>query len=88
MPRRIILFGSHANGTAGPESDVDVLVVFRGTLESRRKRMGEILSSVSDMPVSVDCVVTTEDEIPAQLERHYSIVSVAVREGKTVYESA
>jgi predicted nucleotidyltransferase len=87
-PRRIVLFGSHAKGTSLPGSDVDVLVVFRGKLASKRKRMGEILSSVSDMPVSVDCVVTTEDEIPGLLEKNYSIVSVAVKEGKTVYESA
>ena len=32
-PERIVLFGSHAEGTAGPDSDVDLLVVmpFRGT---------------------------------------------------------
>ncbi len=32
-PERIILFGSHARGDAGPDSDVDLLVVM-----SRRPR--------------------------------------------------
>ena len=35
-PERIILFGSHATGRAGPESDVDLLVVMRG-VEGRRR---------------------------------------------------
>jgi len=26
-PEKIILFGSHARGTAGPDSDVDLLIV-------------------------------------------------------------
>jgi predicted nucleotidyltransferase len=26
-PEKVILFGSHARGTAGPDSDVDLLVV-------------------------------------------------------------
>jgi uncharacterized protein len=29
-PERIILFGSHARGDAGPDSDVDLLVLMRG----------------------------------------------------------
>ncbi len=26
-PKKVVLFGSHANGTAEPESDIDLLVV-------------------------------------------------------------
>lgn len=29
-PEKIILFGSHARGTAGPDSDADLLVVMIG----------------------------------------------------------
>ena len=30
---RVVLYGSHARGDAGPDSDVDVLVVLRGEVE-------------------------------------------------------
>ena len=32
--RRVVLFGSQARGDAGPDSDVDVLVVLRGPVEA------------------------------------------------------
>ena len=40
QPERIVLFGSAARGTPGPDSDVDLLVVKRGA--HRRKLAGEI----------------------------------------------
>ena len=40
-PEKIILFGSHARGTAGPDSDVDLLVVMP-VQGSRRKKATEI----------------------------------------------
>lgn len=36
-PERIILFGSHARGTAGPHSDVDLLVVMQPHGSKRRR---------------------------------------------------
>ncbi|MBH0185089.1 MAG: nucleotidyltransferase domain-containing protein, partial [Nitrospira sp.] len=35
-PERVILFGSHARGTAGPQSDVDLLVVMQAQGSKRR----------------------------------------------------
>lgn len=35
-PQRIILFGSHARGTAQPTSDVDLLVILREVADKRR----------------------------------------------------
>ena len=37
-PRCIVLIGSHAKGRAGPESDVDLLVVTREDFQSGRTR--------------------------------------------------
>ena len=36
QPLRIILFGSHARGEAGPESDIDLLVVLAKVSDKRR----------------------------------------------------
>lgn len=38
-PERIVLFGSVARGEAGPDSDVDVLVVFGDRLDEPRWRV-------------------------------------------------
>ncbi|HLG20737.1 MAG TPA: nucleotidyltransferase domain-containing protein [Bdellovibrionota bacterium] len=37
-PERVILFGSHARGTAGPDSGVDLLVVIPGIRSKRATR--------------------------------------------------
>ncbi|HCQ04673.1 MAG TPA: hypothetical protein DIT99_30150, partial [Candidatus Latescibacteria bacterium] len=56
-PERIILFGSHAPGTVGKDSDVDLLVVmpFEG---SRLQKQLEVRILLHDVPVPKDVVVT------------------------------
>lgn len=53
---RLVLFGSQARGDAGPDSDIDVLVVLRGPLdfgtESRRTSR-----AVSDLSLEHDVVI-------------------------------
>lgn len=84
-PEKIILFGSHATGTAGPDSDVDLLVVMNADA-SRRKKAVEIYGVLGGMGVPKDIVVVT----PEQLERERHIVGTvvypAVREGEVLYE--
>ncbi|MBI5866525.1 MAG: nucleotidyltransferase domain-containing protein [Planctomycetes bacterium] len=38
-PERVILFGSHARGTAEPDSDVDLLVIFPGNRDLSEKAL-------------------------------------------------
>ncbi|MDD2485822.1 MAG: nucleotidyltransferase domain-containing protein [bacterium] len=61
-PERIILFGSQARGTAGPDSDIDLLVVFHSCI-NRKSATVSILKSLADLPVSKDIVVTTSEEL-------------------------
>lgn len=61
---RVILFGSQARGDAGPESDIDLLVVLEDTASpwEEWRRIGEILwkhsfendTVVTSLPVSAD----------------------------------
>src|SRR5438067_6234752 len=60
-PERIILFGSQARGDAGPDSDVDLLVVMPVEGSVREKRL-EISLALPDLPVSVDVIVTTPEK--------------------------
>lgn len=54
-PERIILFGSHARGTAGQHSDVDLLVVMQPH-GSKRKRAVEIYGLLAGMGIAKDVI--------------------------------
>jgi predicted nucleotidyltransferase len=84
-PLRIILFGSHARGTANDASDIDLLVVVRHAPD-RRKMAVEIRRTLRDMAVSKDIIVTTPDEITRRGNMVGSVLTPALREGKVVYE--
>src|SRR5579859_7327120 len=57
-PEQVILFGSHARGEAGADSDVDLLVVmdFEGTALDKGL---EILQALHDILVPLDVIVTS-----------------------------
>jgi uncharacterized protein len=56
-PVKIILFGSHARGEAGPESDIDLLVVLPEVANKRQAAVA-IRRVLRDLPVPKDIVVT------------------------------
>ena len=60
-PDRIILFGSHAKGTTGADSDVDLLVVMPVKGSKRRKAV-EIGVALHDFAVSKDIAVSTPED--------------------------
>ncbi len=83
QPERVILFGSQARGDAGPDSDVDLLVVFAGEVD-RRERRAQILCLLRGMPFAKDVLVATAANVARPLIG--SALADAVREGVTVYE--
>jgi len=85
QPLRIILFGSHARGEAGPESDIDLLVVLAKVSDKRRAAV-EIRRSLARFPVPKDIIVTSPDEIAARGDLVGTVLRPALREGKVVYE--
>ena len=84
-PLRVILFGSHARGDAGPHSDVDLLVVLPQVHDKRRAAI-EIRRALADFPVSKDIIVTTPDEIARRGNLVGDVLRPALREGKVIYE--
>ncbi len=84
-PLCVILFGSHARGSAVPESDVDLLVVLSEVADKRRTTV-EIRRALGDLPISKDIIVTTPDEIARRRDLVGSVLRPALRDGKVVYE--
>lgn len=62
-PRRIILFGSVADGTDGPDSDIDLLVVFdEPPLAVRRRLMVDLRRASRSIVAPHDLLVTSVDD--------------------------
>jgi len=86
-PERIILFGSHARGTAEPDSDVDLLVVMHVNGPKRAKRL-EIRAPLSGVGLAKDIVVVTPEEVERLRNFPGTIIRPALQEGKVLYERA
>ena len=83
-PERVILFGSHARGEAGPDSDVDLLVVmpFQGL---KHHKQVEIRVALHDIRLPVDIIVTSPEDFAWRQKVVGTIEYPAVKEGKVLY---
>lgn len=82
-PEQVILFGSQARGDAGPQSDVDLLVVF-DRIDDRSEQRVEIRRALRDMPFAKDVLVATPGEVAHPAAG--TAIAEAAREGLIVYE--
>jgi uncharacterized protein len=88
-PERIILFGSHARGDAGPDSDVDLLVIEQepfGKMRSRRREAALLWRVLARFPVSKDILVYSQKEAAEWKGSPGHVVAQALREGRVLYE--
>ena len=86
-PKKVILFGSYATGKAGPDSDVDLLVVMPFIGPKRSKRL-EVRMAVHDIVASKDIIVVTPEEFACRRNIVGTIEYPASREGKVLYAHA
>ena len=84
QPDKIILFGSHARGEAGFDSDVDLLIVMPVS-GSKREKAIEIAVALHDILVAKDVIVVTPDDFHWRKEIVGTIERPAAREGKLLY---
>ena len=87
QPLQVVLFGSHARGTANAWSDVDLLVVLPDASDKRAVAV-DIRRALGDLPVCKDIVVATPEEIARRGHLAGTVLRSALREGKIVYERA
>lgn len=84
-PDRIILFGSHARGTGGPDSDADLLVIMP-TQGSRRQQATQIDLALVGVDLPADVIVVTPDDVERNRDQLGTIIRPALQEGKVLYE--
>lgn len=75
------LFGSYARGDAGPDSDLDFLVVVPQSTKTRYERAVEAHRALGASPAPVDIIVFTQSEWDRDLEAVCSLGSTVLREG-------
>jgi predicted nucleotidyltransferase len=85
-PEKIVLFGSAARETMGPDSDIDLLVI-KGGKFNRDRVTTSIYSSLCGAGAAVDVVVVTPEEVERYRDTHCLVICPALKEGKLVYGS-
>jgi len=86
-PKKIILFGSHAYGNAGPDSDVDLLIV-KNTDKRPIDRWVEVKRLLRDTAptVPVAPLVYTEKEIEERTAMRDFFLAEVLQKGEILYE--
>ena len=83
-PRKIILFGSYAYGTATVDSDVDLLVMM--DTEEKPLHVAAQIAAAIDHPFLLDIIVFTPSDWNASLKRKGIFATEVMMKGIVLYE--
>jgi len=84
-PEKIILFGSHVRGGAGPDSDLDLLVIVRDVAHTRQEST-RIRRALRGLLVPIDVIVATPEQVAQYRDTKGLVYEPALREGRVLYE--
>jgi uncharacterized protein len=82
-PEQVILFGSHARGTAGPDSDVDLLVIMPGDVSGARMAAEIITRLKPTLPLEL--IVRSSRQMRERLALNDYFLREVVSTGKELY---
>jgi len=88
-PVKVILFGSYARGHAGPESDLDFLVIEDrpfGPDRSRRKESTMLWKILASFRAAKDILIYSSDEVSKWQNTKNHIIARAIKDGRVLYE--
>ena len=84
-PERVYLFGSHARGDAGPDSDFDLLVIVPDDAPPERRRSRLAYEALRGTGVAADVVVWTRGYFERRRQVPASLPAVVEREGRLLH---
>jgi predicted nucleotidyltransferase len=85
QPEAIYLFGSHARGEAGPDSDYDLLVILPDDAPATRRSLRATAEIPRDPGVPLDIVPCRRSVFESKRDRVGTLSYQATREGRLVY---
>ena len=83
---RVILFGSHARGEAGPDSDVDLLVV-EPRVADRFAEIVRLQRVLAPLRLPADVVVVSEAHVEEWGDVASTMLHDALREGRVLAQA-
>jgi uncharacterized protein len=83
-PEKIVLFGSAARGTMGPDSDIDLLVIKGGRFN--HDRVAKAIYQNLSGEAAVDVVVASPEEVERYRDAQCLVICPALRDGRVIYE--
>ncbi len=83
-PERIILFGSYAHGTPGPDSDVDLLVIL--PFSGKPWRMASLIRRRIHPPFPADILARTPSQVLERIHRGDCFFREITEQGRVLYE--
>ena len=88
QPVRVYLFGSEARGEAGPDSDVDFLVVVPDSTPEQVMRSGDVYSRLSGFGVAKDVIPWRRSDFERRAANvKASLPATVLREGRVLYDA-
>jgi predicted nucleotidyltransferase len=84
-PEQIYLFGSHARGEVGPDSDYDLMVVVHRATEPGYRLAQHAHSLLWGLGVAADILVWTREQFDSRRHVVASLPATILRQGQLLY---
>jgi predicted nucleotidyltransferase len=84
-PVRVILFGSHARGEAGPRSDLD-FVVIEPRVASRHAEMVRLRRALRGLRLPIDVLVYSDAQVAEWGDVPGTVLHAALSEGRVLVD--